>query len=134
MAKIHHTERIRVVHDGSMQPEDWKRFVEFPYFTRKWKALDLDDEALRALELMLVAHPTMGAVIAGTGGLRKVRFARAGQGKRGGFRIGYSYFEEFGVICLITVYAKSDVADIPEGTKKEIKRLLEQTEKYLSGE
>ena len=34
VAKIHHTERIRVLHDRSMQPEDWKRFVEFPYFTR----------------------------------------------------------------------------------------------------
>ena len=79
MSKIHHTERIRVLHDRSMQPEDWKRFVEFPYFTRKWKSLDLDDEALRALELMLVAHPTLGPLIAGTGGLRKVRFARAGQ-------------------------------------------------------
>lgn len=134
MAKIHHTERLHVVHDSRIQPEDWKRFIEFPRFTAKWKTFDLDDEALRALELMLVACPKMGPVIRGTGGLRKVRFAREGKGKSSGFRIGYCYFEEFGIICLVTIYAKNEQANISVATKKVIKQYLEEIEKYLAQE
>jgi hypothetical protein len=55
---------------------DWKRFVEIPYFQSKWNSLGLDDDDLRALQIMLTASPERWPVIAGTGGLRKVRFAR----------------------------------------------------------
>jgi hypothetical protein len=123
-----------VVHHAGLQPDDWKRFVEFPYFTSQWKRYGLDDEALRALELTLVAHPDIGPVIPGTGGLRKVRFARTGGGKSSGFRIGYAYFEEFGIVCLITVYAKNDKEDIPEDQKRTIARMLRQVGDYLARE
>ena len=49
-------------------------FVELPPFERH-RAEYLDDEAFRALQVMLMQHPEAGDVIQGTGGLRKVRFA-----------------------------------------------------------
>lgn len=134
MAKRHMTERLRVTHSRGLEPNDWLRFVEFPYFTRKWHACGLDDEALRALQLMLIAGPETGPVIPGTSGLRKVRFARAGQGKRSGYRIGYAYYEEFGVIWLISVYAKNDKANITDAEKREIKGLLAVIEQLLARE
>src|SRR5258706_7947591 len=108
-----HTHNVRARTDEPLN--DWKRFVEIPYFQAKWKNLGLNDDDLRALQIMLTASPERWPVIAGTGGLRKVRFARvkSSRGKSGSYRVGYVYFEEFGVIGLIAVYAKKDQATIP---------------------
>jgi hypothetical protein len=47
-------------------------FVETPIFTTDVQAL-LSDKDYAALQRHLVSHPDAGDVIAGTGGLRKVR-------------------------------------------------------------
>ena len=49
----------------------------------------LDDESLDDLEKTLTANPAAGKVMPGTGGLRKLRIAAPGRGKRGGFRVLY---------------------------------------------
>jgi hypothetical protein len=64
------------------------RFVETPVFTRVIKGL-LDDESYRALQIALMLRPEQDPVIKGSGGLRKVRWARAGGGKSGGIRVIY---------------------------------------------
>jgi hypothetical protein len=60
-------------------------FVELPPFERARRNY-LDDEAYRLLQCELMENPTAGAVIEGTGGLRKLRQTdpRRGKGKRGG--------------------------------------------------
>ena len=67
-------------------------FVQFPSFLRDWKRLDLDDDALGALERELIDEPDKGPVIAGTGGLRKLRFSPpgSGRGKSGAYRVCYA--------------------------------------------
>jgi hypothetical protein len=62
------------------------RFIETPVFTRAVGEL-LDDEELRSLQLALLQRPELGPVIQGSGGLRKLRWAVAGRGKRGGLRV-----------------------------------------------
>ncbi len=64
------------------------RFIETPVFTRAIRAA-IDDESHRALQIALMLRPEQGAVIKGSGGLRKLRWARAGAGKRGGLRVIY---------------------------------------------
>lgn len=59
---------------------------ETPVFTRRLPSL-LDDEGYRKLQAALVGNPTLGPVIPGTGGLRKVRWRSSGSGKRGGVRV-----------------------------------------------
>jgi DNA-binding transcriptional regulator YiaG len=49
--------------------------IELSPFVAKWSKMRLNDEDLRALESLLIANPEAGAVIPGTGGLRKLRFA-----------------------------------------------------------
>ena len=49
----------------------------------------LSDDEYRLLQQELVARPDAGRLIRGTGGLRKVRWAAKGRGKRGGARIVY---------------------------------------------
>jgi len=53
-------------------------FIETPIFTADVCAL-LSDEEYAALQQHLVAQPNAGPVIAGTGGLRKIRWAVAGR-------------------------------------------------------
>jgi hypothetical protein len=60
------------------------RFVETSLFTAVLQR-HLDDERYRQLQIALMLRPEQGPIIKGSGGLRKVRWAPAGVGKRGGF-------------------------------------------------
>jgi retron-type reverse transcriptase len=81
--------------------------VETPMFLRA--AEDLYSEADREeIVRTIAAYPEAGDLMPGTGGYRKLRFARSGMGKRGGARIVYLYGGEDLPIFLITVYAKSE--------------------------
>lgn len=116
------------------EAEQWKQFVEIPYFTNKWRRLGLDDDDLRELQLSLVANPRLGPVIRGAGGLRKCRFAprSSGKGKSGSFRVGYAYFEEFGVICLLAVFAKKDQGTISAAQRDQIRSAIVQLYRWVS--
>ena len=61
-------------------------FIATPIFTADVHVLLSDVEYAR-LQEHLVRHPDAGDVIAGTGGLRKIRWTSAGKGKRGGSRV-----------------------------------------------
>ncbi len=63
------------------------RFVETPIFTRIITRL-LDDENYRRLQIALMLRPEQGPIIRGAGGLRKVRWAKAGSGKPGHLLLG----------------------------------------------
>ena len=60
----------------------------------------------------IAANPLAGEVVPGSNGCRKVRWSRAGMGKRGGVRV--IYFNEFeGRIWLLIVYAKAKFDTLP---------------------
>lgn len=61
----------------------------------------------------IAEHPEAGDVVPGTGGLRKVRWARSGQGKRGGARVIYFVRTARGEVVLVTAYAKGRIENIP---------------------
>jgi hypothetical protein len=67
----------------------------------------LDEEERAAMEFYLACAPEDHPVIPGTGGFRKARWARRGQGKSGGFRVVYFFIAEPGRIYLASIYAKS---------------------------
>lgn len=81
---------------------------------------------MAALVEFLSANPEKGDVIAGTGGLRKLRWALEGRGKRGGSRIIYYYHRPEWQILLLTAYAKNDQADLPERDKKLLAALVKE--------
>src|SRR5580693_8545328 len=61
----------------------------------------------------------------GTGGARKVRFARPGEGKRGGYRI-ITFFSGADVpVFLLSVFAKNEKSDLSKDEKSELKKLLQ---------
>ena len=60
----------------------------------------------------------MGDVIAGTGDLRKVRWSRAGMGKRGGARVIYFNRLASGEVVLVAAYAKAKFDNMPVSVLK----------------
>jgi hypothetical protein len=98
--------------------------VESPLFQRLWpRYWDEDERAEFAAYIAL--DPEAGSVIRGSGGVRKVRWAREGTGKSGGVRIVYLTRNEAGEVYLLTLYAKSVSGNISLNTLKEIRRALE---------
>ena len=61
-------------------------FIETPSFTRCVLAL-MDDDDYACLQATLALRPDLGKVIPGGGGIRKMRWAGSGRGKRGGLRV-----------------------------------------------
>ena len=101
------------------------RFVETPVFTAAIRAL-LPDEEFRALQLALVLRPEPGAVIPGSGGLRKVRWAGSGRGKRGGLRVIYYWHPAEETVFLLVAFAKNVRTDLTPAQVKVLRRLVEE--------
>ncbi len=77
------------------------------------------DEIVR----MIAAYPEAGDLMPGTGGYRKLRFARPGMGKRGGSRVIYLYGGEDLPIFLITVYAKSGKGNLSKAEQNALAKM-----------
>ena len=93
--------------------------VESPQFTRAITEL-MDDDGYRLLQAVLLENPEAGAIIVGSGGLRKVRWALPGRGKRGGARMIYYYWVVKSRIYLLYAYSKSAKGDL---TREQVKIL-----------
>ena len=97
--------------------------IESPIFTRLWP--DYWSEEERGLfSAWLAENPEAGDVVPGSGGVRKVRWSRPGQGKRGGVRV--IYYNQVGesLIWLLTIYAKSRQENVPSHILRALKEEL----------
>ena len=92
-------------------------FIETPYFTRFCKEHCSDDD-LRELQQLLIEHPEAGDLIRGSKGLRKLRWALPGRGKRGGARVIYFWRSAAGTIYLLYAYAKNAQTDLSDAQRK----------------
>lgn len=88
-------------------------FIELPPFQR-YREDYLDDASYRLLQVLLVKNPEAGAVVQGTGGLRKLRLedAHRGKGKRGGLRVLYYWWSEKLEFWLFTLYSKDEMKNL----------------------
>ncbi len=100
------------------------KFIESPIFTKLLKSY-LTDEEYNAFQWNLVNHPEAGDIIPESGGLRKIRWAAKGRGKRGGVRVIYYYQNSFGTIWFLTIYAKNEASSIPVSILRKIKEELD---------
>ena len=96
-------------------------FVELPAFTRRLYDL-LDDESFLRLQIQLASRPEAGKLIPGGKGLRKVRWAAKGHGKRGGARVIYFWQTTQGQIILARLYAKNEREDLSSAELKTVIR------------
>ena len=84
----------------------------------------LGENARREMEEAIMAAPDSAPVIRGTGGIRKLRWAGSGRGKRGGIRTVYFYHAGPNAIYLLTAYAKADREDLTPADTRALSRLV----------
>jgi len=102
-------------------------------FDKQWERMGLDDEDRRRLENEIVNNPKIGAVIRGTGSLRKMRFAFEGKGKSGSARVLYVDFVVYERVYMIYTYPKGQKDDISDGERKLFKIMIDQARNELGG-
>ncbi len=99
-------------------------FIETPLFSRLVEEYLTDQEYLK-LQNELIRNPSAGAVIRGSGGVRKLRWTASGRGKRGGFRVIYFVRHPKGIIWMLTIYPKSEIDSIPGHVLRQIRKEIE---------
>lgn len=93
--------------------------AETPTFTRQADKLFSSAEKAHVIDF-IAANPQAGAIIPGTGGVRKVRVPASGRGKRGGARIVYYWFDDGAPIYALLAYAKAVRADMTPDQRKAV--------------
>lgn len=78
----------------------------------------------------LAAQPRAGDLIQGTGGIRKLRWARGGRGKSGGVRVIYYFHSDRIPLYLLTVFGKGEKADLSKGERNELAKLVDVLKQY----
>jgi hypothetical protein len=100
-------------------------FLETPVFTRQIRELVGDDQ-YRQLQETRVARLDAGDLIPRSGGLRKIRIAASGRGKRGGARVIYYWIVAKDQIYMLLAYAKNAQDDLSEDQLKTLRALVRQ--------
>lgn len=96
--------------------------VETPAFLNLAGAIWTDAERAELIDYV-ARNPESGDVIPGTGGVRKLRWARAGTGKRGGARVIYFYYHTDAPIYMLLAYAKAASVDMTPDQKRQVTKL-----------
>jgi hypothetical protein len=82
----------------------------------------------------VATNPQAGDLISGTGGVRKLRWALPGRGKRGGARVIYYFHSERLPVFLLAAYGKNEKANFSKAERNEMARLVSMlVEGYSSG-
>lgn len=98
--------------------------VETPLFQKQWP-LYWTEEERGAFASYLAKNPEAGDMVPASGGMRKIRWSRAGSGKSGGVRVIYYTRLANGQVVLLTLYAKSKTDNLTGQKLKEIKNAIE---------
>jgi hypothetical protein len=127
-------EKTQSIPGRGVEPKDLLHFIELDEFTDDWESLGLSDDDLASLQLSIMTGSVRGAVIQGTGGARKLRFAPPSWsvGKSGAIRVISADFPKYHTVLLIMAYGKSEQDDLDEGDKAAIAELICQCEQVLS--
>jgi hypothetical protein len=110
-------------------------FGQVASFVAEWRRLKLTDEDLQALEALIMQRPDSGAVIPGTGGLRKIRFAPPSwhTGKRGAARVCYVLVSDIGHCYLIALFAKNEQSNLNAAQKAAARQLIQSLRAHVKG-
>jgi len=103
----------------------WAVFVETSVFTRRVQELILPEE-YRLLQVALLRKPDSGALIPGSGGIRKLRWGASGRGKRGGVRVIYYWHVPGDRFYMLLAYAKNERDDLTVDQVRTIRRRLRE--------
>jgi hypothetical protein len=94
-------------------------------YLRDLKKLGLSEAEAALIEFSIMENPTVGDVIPGLRGMRKMRFGMGNKGKRGGGRAIYFLVMSDGAAVMMFAYAKSTKEDLYESERKYALSLME---------
>jgi hypothetical protein len=97
---------------------------ELPEYIRRADKL-LTEAQRRGVIDYLAAHPKAGDLLEGTGGIRKLRWARDGRGKSGGVRVIYYFHSEAMPLYLLTLFAKNERANLSKAERNALAGLVD---------
>jgi hypothetical protein len=101
------------------------KFIETALFTKEVQAL-LEDDEYKSLQIALLLRPEQGSIIPGSGGLRKVRWARKRMGKRGGIRLIYYWDKKTESFYMLLIYSKSKKDDLSQDQLRILNQLIKE--------
>lgn len=96
--------------------------VELPEFIRKAEKVLREMERSRLISY-LASNPTSGVIMRGTGGIRKLRWRRAGTGKSGGVRVIYYFHNTRYPLFLLTIFPKSEKVNLSQAERNALRKL-----------
>ncbi len=97
--------------------------IETTLFTKQVQKM-FSAEEYRQFQIDLATRPDLGALIPGSGGLRKVRWGYRGKGKRGGVRVIYYWAVRQERLLLLLVYPKNVQANLSPAQLKSLKQIV----------
>ncbi len=100
-------------------------FLETSIFTKRITEL-ISDSDYHLLQLELSVRPDSGDVIKGSGGIRKLRWAGSGRGKRGGIRVIYYFLTQDNQVFMLYAYPKNESDDLSEQQIKQLKAVVQE--------
>lgn len=103
--------------------------VEFSTFTASAKKAGATRDEVDAIVNVLSKDPQAGELIMGTGGVRKLRFAKPGTGKSGGYRVITYYGAEDIPVMLLDIYGKGDKVNLTKAERNDLAKVLRQIER-----
>ena len=103
--------------------------AEMPEYIRRAAKLLSESERTDVIDYV-AANPKAGDLIQGTGGIRKLRWARSGRGKSGGVRVIYYFHSEVLPLYLLTVFGKGEKADLSRAERNELAKLVQVLKGY----
>ena len=99
--------------------------IETSVFTRRITEM-MSDEDYSEMQAALIARPDTGALMRGSGGIRKLRWAASGRGKRGGLRVIYYWAVSQDQILMLYVYPKNEMEDLTSDQLKILRQVVEK--------
>jgi len=112
-------------HNSQMQT-----VVETRHFVARAGKLLSENERDELIDF-LATHPLRGDVLAGTGGIRKVRFARTGRGKSGGVRVIYYYYSAERPIYLLEIFGRNEKANLTMAERNALAKVVAEIKQQL---
>ena len=106
--------------------------AETPEFSRRAARL-LSPVEQEALVLALAMNPLAGDLIRGTGGVRKLRWARDGRGKSSGVRVIYYFHSDNAPLYLLTIYGKGEKVDLTDEERNEFAKVTGILKRRIEG-
>lgn len=98
--------------------------IETAFYLRAARAAGMDGAEMTAVVDMLAANPEAGEIMQGCGGARKLRVARPGGGKSGGYRVITYFAGENVPVFLLDAFAKNEKINLSKAERNELASLV----------